>query len=87
MSLQILAIAVLLLRFAPNPAGAKRFSVLRRLMQLDTRNELAFSKEHKDAFHLYRLFEFRKQPKMFDLPDSVERHCMLHPVTFVGRFS
>ena len=27
MSLQILAIAVLLLRFAPNPVGAKRFSV------------------------------------------------------------
>ncbi len=52
-----------------------------------TRNELAFSKEHLDAFHLYRLFEFRKQPKMFDLPGSVERHCLLDPVTFVGRFS
>ncbi len=52
-----------------------------------TRNELAFSKEHKDAFHLYRLFDFRKAPKMFDLPDSVERHCVLDPVTFVGRFS
>ena len=52
-----------------------------------TRNELAFSKEHKNAFHLYRLFEFRKQPKMFDLPGSVERHCVLDPVTFVGRFS
>ena len=52
-----------------------------------TRNELAFSKEYKDAFHLYRLFEFRKQPKMFDLPGSVERHCLLDPVAFVGRFS
>lgn len=52
-----------------------------------TRNELAFSKEHKDAFHLYRLFEFRKQPKMFDLPGAVEQHCVLDPVTYVGRFS
>lgn len=38
------------------------------------RNELAFSREHKDAFHLYRLFEFRQAPKMFDLPRSVEPH-------------
>ena len=52
-----------------------------------TRNELAFSKEHNDAFHLYRVFEFRKQPKMFDLPGAVERHCLLDPVTYVGRFS
>ncbi|MCA2998820.1 MAG: DUF3883 domain-containing protein [Rhodocyclaceae bacterium] len=52
-----------------------------------TRNELAFSKDHNEAFHLYRLFEFRKQPKMFDLPGAVERHCVLDPVTYIGRFS
>ena len=38
-------------------------------------------------FHLYRVFEFRKSPHLFDLPGAVERNCLLDPVSFVGRFS
>jgi Domain of unknown function (DUF3883) len=50
-------------------------------------NELAFSKSFSDQFHLYRVFEFRKSPHLFDLPGAVERNCLLDPVSFVGRFS
>lgn len=52
-----------------------------------SRNELEFSKAYPKEFHLYRLFEFRKSPHLFDLHGAVERHCHLDPVTFVGRFS
>jgi hypothetical protein len=33
-----------------------------------SRGELALSQGAKDQFHLYRLFEFRKAPRLFDLP-------------------
>jgi Domain of unknown function (DUF3883) len=52
-----------------------------------SQNELAFSKEYSDHFHLYRVFEFRKSPHLFDLPGAVERHCHLDPVTYAARFS
>ena len=51
------------------------------------RNELGLSRTYPHEFHLYRLFEFIKSPRLFDLPGAVERHCHLDPVTFVGRFS
>jgi Domain of unknown function (DUF3883) len=36
-----------------------------------TRGEVAFAKEHDDQFQLYRLFDFRREPRMFTLhPDS-----------------
>jgi Domain of unknown function (DUF3883) len=50
-------------------------------------NELQFSKSFSDQFHLYRVFEFRKSPHLFDLPGAVERNCLLDPVSFAGRFS
>lgn len=52
-----------------------------------SRNELEFSNAFPDQFHLYRVFEFRKSPHMFDLPGAVERNCLLDPVSYVGRFS
>lgn len=52
-----------------------------------SRNELEFSKIFADQFHLYRVFEFRKAPHIFDLPGVVERNCLLDPVSFVGRFA
>ena len=51
-----------------------------------TRNELHTSQAHADKFHLYRVFEFRKQPKFFDLPGSIEAHCLLDPVTYRASF-
>ena len=49
-------------------------------------NELAFSKQAKDHFHLYRLFAFRKQPKFFDLPGQLDLNCRLNPVSFRADF-
>ena len=51
------------------------------------RNEIEFSRANDAHFHLYRLFEFRKSPRLFDLAGPVERNCMLNPISYVGRFS
>ncbi len=51
-----------------------------------SRGELALSKGAKDQFHLYRLFEFRKSPRFFDLSGSLDKHCLLDPVTYKASF-
>jgi len=52
-----------------------------------SKNEIEFSKENPDQFHLYRLFEFRRNPHLFDLRGAVDRNCLLDPISYVGRFS
>lgn len=52
-----------------------------------TATELARSKADATQYFLYRLFEFRAAPKIFSLKGPVERHCILDPLTFRGRFS
>ena len=52
-----------------------------------SRGELTLSHGAKDQFHLYRLFEFRKAPRMFDLPGALDQHCVLDPVTYRASFS
>ena len=52
-----------------------------------TGNELALSSEQAKAFYLYRLFEFRKQPRLFQLQGSIEKHCLLDPTSYLARFS
>lgn len=51
-----------------------------------SRGELALSSSAKDQFHLYRLFEFRKAPRLFDLPGALSQHCTLDPVTYRASF-
>lgn len=51
-----------------------------------SRGEIQFAKDHKEQFHLYRLFEFRKAPKLFDLPGAVENHCLVNPISFICEF-
>ncbi|WP_293636473.1 DUF3883 domain-containing protein [Polaromonas sp.] len=51
-----------------------------------SRGELALSQGAKDHFHLYRLFEFRKSPRLFDLPGALDQHCLLDPVTYRASF-
>lgn len=51
-----------------------------------SRGELALSHGAKDQFHLYRLFEFRKAPRLFDLKGSLDQHCVLDPVTYRASF-
>ena len=52
-----------------------------------SRNELDFSRAAAQQFHLYRLFEFRRQPRMFDLAGEISHHCTLDPVTYRASFS
>lgn len=48
-----------------------------------TRNEISFSEEFHDQFHLYRLFEFRKTPRLFSLKGEIGSHCYMDPVSFI----
>lgn len=52
-----------------------------------SRGELALSQGAKDQFHLYRLFEFRNTPRLFDLPGALDQHCVLDPVSYRASFS
>lgn len=45
-------------------------------------NEVDFSAETQDQFHLYRLFAFRKKPQMFTLAGPVAANCLLDPVSY-----
>lgn len=52
-----------------------------------TRGELALSKTQSDQFHLYRVFDFRKAPRLFDLHGPLDRYCVLDAVTYKASFS
>jgi len=47
-----------------------------------SRNELSFSTEEAAKFHLYRLFDFRKRPRMFMLAGALDASCRLDPVSY-----
>lgn len=45
-------------------------------------NEVRFSEETEDKFHLYRLFSFRRKPKMFSVNGPVSSNFRLDPASF-----
>ena len=47
-----------------------------------SRNEVGVSESMADQYHLYRLYNFRKQPKLFVLPGSLVATCELQPVSY-----
>jgi hypothetical protein len=49
-----------------------------------SRNELAFSQKHSDYYHLYRLFNFEDDAKMFIRRGSMDTICHIFPVNFKG---
>ena len=51
-----------------------------------SRNEVTFAQEMSDQFYLYRLFDFRKSPKLFSMQGKIEHHCTLDPVSYICRF-
>lgn len=51
-----------------------------------TNGELKRSNAAQDQFHLYRLFEFRKAPRLFDMQGAIEQHCRLDPVSYRASF-
>jgi hypothetical protein len=49
-------------------------------------NEVRFSRDRASQFHLYRLFDFRVAPKLFQLDGPIDQHCHLDAVTFRASF-
>lgn len=49
-------------------------------------NEARFARDHSEHFRLYRLFDFRAAPRMFELAGPIEQHCLLDAVTFRASF-
>lgn len=47
-----------------------------------SRREVMISEERSEHFRLYRLFKFRKTPKLFVLPGSLRLRCQLDPVQY-----
>jgi hypothetical protein len=51
-----------------------------------TKNELDFSVEHRSEFHLFRLFNFEQDAKMFIKNGSLNTICNSVPTTYKGYF-
>jgi hypothetical protein len=47
-----------------------------------SRAEVEFSSRSKREYQLYRLYSFRKDPKLYRLPGSLPESCTLSPVTY-----
>ena len=48
--------------------------------------EVRFSEANANAYHLYRLFEFRQEPKLFQLHGEVGRHVNLQAINYRANF-
>lgn len=49
-------------------------------------NEVRFAQKEPERFRLYRLFNFRNAPGLFELPGPIETHCALDPTTYRASF-
>jgi hypothetical protein len=47
-----------------------------------SRNEVEVSEERQTEYQLYRLFSFRKQPRLFTLSGSLQASCRLDPISY-----
>jgi hypothetical protein len=45
-------------------------------------SEIQFAQNNAERFSLYRLFEFRKNPRCYTLPGVIQDHCVLDPVSY-----
>ena len=52
-----------------------------------SRNEVEFSELQRKRFHLYRVFGFRRQPRMFQIQGAVRATCDLDPVSYLARLA
>ncbi len=50
-------------------------------------NELRFAQDHATQFRLYRLFDFRAAPRLFELDGPIDRHCLLDASTYRASFA
>lgn len=51
-----------------------------------SKNELDFSVAHSRDFHLYRVFNFDRQARLFRLNGSLDKICRPEPVSYKGYF-
>jgi len=51
-----------------------------------TDNELRFSRDCAPQFRLYRLFDFRASPRLFELAGPIDVHCHLDPTGYRASF-
>lgn len=52
-----------------------------------SRNEVMVSQNYSDHYHLYRVFRFRDDPRLFTLTGALNQICNLSPVQFVARIA
>lgn len=52
-----------------------------------TRNEVAVSEERPDEYYIYRLFDFRDDPKLFFVPGDISMSFDLEATQFVARLA
>lgn len=71
-----------------DPAGEERFievkttSFGKRTPFFVSSNEVEFARNESRRFRLVRVFDFRSEPHLFELPGPVEAHCLLDPYTY-----
>lgn len=52
-----------------------------------TENELAFSQKAVNNYSLFRVYDFRKRPRLFQLPGAIDGHVNLQPELFRATFT
>ena len=52
-----------------------------------SRNELARPDRDAPSYRLYRVFDFRQRPRVFDLPGRIDAHCRFDPVSWLAAFA
>jgi hypothetical protein len=45
-------------------------------------NEVRVARERAEQYYLYRVFDFRKSPRLFELHGDISHHCALEPVSY-----
>ena len=50
-----------------------------------TRNELETSKTESEQYHVYRVFNFRRTPRLFTLPGAIDQSCELEAMQYIAR--
>ena len=50
-----------------------------------SRNELARSEADAEIYRLYRVFDFRERPRLFDLAGAISDSCEMEAVSFLAR--
>lgn len=52
-----------------------------------SRAEVDRSSLDAQIYRVYRLFDFRRKPRLFELPGEIRAHCSIEPITFLARLA